>query len=248
MMGQAEQTVSTHVESETGAAQIAKAQQTGDIELTPEQQATAAAEMAKSMPEGTPPKDIWDKINDMSWPEKLGLGLGLGAGVMGLVQAMTGGGMGSWLMGLLGMGGAAMLAGNAGLLGQDAQGMTQGLTDTVTNGFSGLFGPGESGEQTPPASLGSVAGFDITPERVETALPYLMKLPESMKVNALKALGTSHPGLAKQLNQASGANGHGLTSFLGDMTNETNRRMSAAGIKGNENQQELLRLWQLAQK
>jgi len=261
MMGQAEQTVSTHATSEAGAAQIANAQQTGDVDLTPEQQATAEAELTKTMPDGTPPEGIWEQFNQMEWPEKLGLGLGLGAGVMGLVQAMTGGGIGSWLMGLLGMGGAAMLAGNAGMLGQDAQGVTQGLTDTVTNGLSGLlgsatdgisglFGPGESGEQTPPASLGSIAGFDITPDRIESVLPLASQLSDSVKVPMMQKFLAAKPEIAEKLKQATG-NGSLLNtakSWIGDVFGETGRQLDAYGIKGDKNQQEFLRVVNLAQQ
>lgn len=64
------------------------------------------------------------QFNAMPMEAKIGMGLGLAGGIMSLMQALNGGGIGSFLLGALGLGGAGALAAGSGMLGADAQKLT----------------------------------------------------------------------------------------------------------------------------
>lgn len=132
----------------------------GDAQAADALKAQVAQDMAS---QGMDQNTIMSKLQSMSMPEMIGLALGLGSAAMGLINIMSGeGGIGSWLMTILGLGGAGMLAGNAGLLGEGAQNFTQGMSNQAGNLLGGLFGAGDSGQQqlnlTPEANQ-SIADF-----------------------------------------------------------------------------------------
>lgn len=68
---------------------------------------------------------LMTQFNEMDPMAKVALGLGLGTGVIGLISGLMGGGIGSFLLGALGLGAAGFMGANAGMFGQDAQTFTQ---------------------------------------------------------------------------------------------------------------------------
>lgn len=71
--------------------------------------------------------ESFGKMDPMS---QIAMSVGLGAGVLGLLGGMGGGGIGSFLLGALGLGAAGFMGANAGMFGQDAQNFAQ---DTMFN-------------------------------------------------------------------------------------------------------------------
>lgn len=131
----------------SGNEEVAKALETG--EMTPGMQETGTAELAKN---GFSMEQIPEMWNNMDTPMKWLLGLGVTLGGIGLISALSDGGIESWLMAALGLGGAGAAAAGAGMFGEGAQ-----------NAISGLFGSQGSGEQAPqPATsdAGEQGWFD----------------------------------------------------------------------------------------
>lgn len=61
------------------------------------------------------------QFNAMPMEAKIGMGLGLAGGLMSLMQGLNSGGIGNFLLGALGIGGAGALAAGGGMLGSGAQ-------------------------------------------------------------------------------------------------------------------------------
>ena len=213
--------------SDAGKAELAHGQKTGDV--SPQMSQKIQDNMTK---QGFGVEQIAEGFKSMSFFEKLAMGVGLGAGAIGLIQAFTGGGIGSWIMGLLGLGGAAFMASNSGMLGQGAQDLTQGLTNKVT----GMFGPGESGEQK-PSTMQSIS---------KVGLPLLLNSPDAVSTPALRALSKMHPQLASKMDTAIGHGGMGnaFMSLMGDITGQRRKLMGQYGLNDKQ-QQELMRRWSL---
>ena len=143
---------------------------------------------------------------------------GLSLGAIGVISALTdeNGGIGGWLMALLGLGAAAGVAGHEGLLGQGAQDLTQGLTD----GGKQLVGAG--GETT------------INPA-VTQALSNISVIPDAALPTMLGAVPAMSPDLAKQLDRAAGVGswGNQALSALGGLGGDsglTSQAMQKYGI------------------
>jgi hypothetical protein len=105
------------------------------------QQAVAAAQNNPDSPPPTDPQGYGKFIND-TWSQavgvfremdpmmQLGMSLGLGTGLLGLLGGLGGDGIGTFLMGALGLGAAGFMGANAGMFGQDAQNFAK---DTMFN-------------------------------------------------------------------------------------------------------------------
>ncbi len=93
---------------------------------------------------GLDPQSAGQAAGNMDFGSQLAMWLGLGLGTIGIINALTDseGGIGDWLMGLLGLGIGGGLAAHQGYLGQDAQKMTQDAVGQAGDMFSGLFGGG----------------------------------------------------------------------------------------------------------
>jgi hypothetical protein len=189
-------------------------------------------------------KGMWSQMN--AWDHALLWG-GAGVGILGLVNAMSGeGGIGSWIMGLLGMMGAAIPLARHGMLGQGAQGLVQGAQD-IGGGYLNRFLDGSQDQQgaagdqgvtgdtgaqgQPSLSAGNMGGFmkmltdTVGPEQADKVM-----------AGAISQFAT--PEQMKQLNRGAGVGGFGnkAMGWLGGLTGETNRQMGEYGF--NPTQQE----------
>ncbi len=232
---------STHIKAafgnEAAQAELANVAKGGD--LSPAAQQDVAK---KVMQETGDEKTTMGILGNMGGWEKLALFGGLGLGALGLVQAMSGdGGIGGWLMTILGLGAAGFAAGNAGLLGEGAQQLTQGIGEQAGNMTSGLFGPGESGEQKSPLAGGADS---FMKKYGPTALKWM---PDSLSTPALKYLAEQNPELASKLDMATGNSNvvGNLLGFGGGLTGYTDNALAQYGFKTPEQQEDLFRRWSL---
>jgi hypothetical protein len=109
--------------------------------------------VAAQNPEAAQDPTFWDNITQgwegMDPGSKALMVIGGGLGLLGLVNAMSGeGGIGDWLLAALGLGGAAAMAGNAGMMGPEAQQMLGGFGQQISGMLPGFMG----GNQTPAAA------------------------------------------------------------------------------------------------
>jgi len=196
------------------------------------------------------PQQAQGLLDGMTGWEKLGLFGGLGLGAVGLITAMSGeGGFGGWLMTILGLGAAGYAAGNAGMLGEGVQGMTQGINDQVGGMVGGLFGPGESGEQQPPESPGMLSNLksQATDGMASMAPQVLRHLPDAVAGPMLEQYAASNPEIAKKLDMATGHSGLGgnIMGWAGGLMGMDEKQMAEAGFTTPEQQEDLLRRWAL---
>lgn len=206
-----------------------QALQTGEVPEPMAQKAVAAWTDA-----GYDVETAYNNFNNMDLPSKLILGAGLGLGVLGLVQAMSGeGGVGSWLMGALGLGTAAFMGGQAGLFDQGAMDLTGGLSQATGQ----MFGPGESGQQQPinPLLQKGLQGFlssdlSTSPNAAAGLQPMMGMIPEPIQ---------------QQLDMAAGHGswGNKAMSWLGDITGQRQRLMQDRLGLNPQQQDRLLNLW-----
>lgn len=112
-------------------------------------QAAANAAAANAPPATTPQEfgaqqnsmaQAWtnavDGFNKMDPMMQIGMGLGLGTGVLGLLSGLGGGGIGSFLLGALGLGAAGFMGANAGMFGESGQ----NFADDVMLGVGSMLG------------------------------------------------------------------------------------------------------------
>jgi hypothetical protein len=103
-------------------------------------------------------QDAWQHVSAMPWQQQAPLWLGLGLGTYGLLHGLFGkeGGIGDWLMGLVGLGTAAGMAARGGAFGQGAQQAVHGAVGGIGNWLNGMLqgkaGPQQAGGQ-PAATL-----------------------------------------------------------------------------------------------
>lgn len=175
----------------------------------------------------------------MSPWEHVGLWGGLGMGALGLINAMSGeGGIGSWMMSLLGLGAAGLTAANAGMFGGDAQEMAGG----VVQGGKDLAG-GVSDLATGSGVTGEVPGY------VKTMLQGMDHVPDAEIKPMLQTYADSNPDVAKQLDRASGHGswGNSFMSFMGDISGQKDRLMEQKLGLNPEQNKRLLQLWKQIQ-
>lgn len=194
------------------------------------QQALATGELPPPMADkalsawtdaGFDPQKAMNIVGQMGLAEKILLGAGLGLGVLGLIRSLSGeGGVGSWLLSALGLGTAAFIGGNNGLLGQTAQQAAGGIKNTAT-GMAGSVAQ----------SLIPKVMSMLSDEQLSQMMPYLDQyLPAEQR---------------KLLDQASGRGGgmNNLTAMLGGVTGQTANGLSEFGLTDPEQQQRLLQQW-----
>lgn len=178
-------------------------------------------------------------FSQMSPWEHVGLWGGLGMGALGLINAMSGeGGIGSWMMSLLGLGAAGLTAANAGMFGGDAQEMAGG----VVQGGKDLAG-GVSDLATGSGVTGEVPGY------VKTMLQGMDHVPDAAIKPMLQMYADSNPDVAKQLDRASGHGswGNSFMSFMGDISGQKDRLMEQKLGLNPEQNKRLLQLWKQIQ-
>lgn len=122
---------------------------------TPEQAAAAldnlANATAKENPEAAKAPDFMQNLTkqytEMDPGSKALMFIGGGLGLLGLANALGGeGGIGDWLLAILGIGTAAGVAGGAGMFGQDAQKMIGGMGSQLM----GMLPGGQQKSKLPP--------------------------------------------------------------------------------------------------
>jgi len=210
--------------TEVGKQEVATVTATGA--LSPEGDKTAFGNLAKELPESLEQaKGIYDNMD--GWG-KFALWGGVGLGAIGLINAMTGeGGIGSWMMALLGLGTAATAAGHGGLLGESAQKFTQNATTGV--------GDMLRGEQKPPTGAETLRNSGIQAG---------MQMPDVAIAPFLKMIPEKFPDLAKELDTGAGVGGlqNSGMSYLGDVFGATDARFAKYGLSPEQGQR-LLGLW-----
>ncbi len=231
---QAKQQLAGSLETPEGQAEAAAAAKNGT--LSPEGQQKAVAALTG---EGYDWEQASKTVQNMDGWEQLGLWGGLGMSALGLLHAMSGGGgIGSVIMSLLGLGVAGFTAGKAGLLDQGSQDLTQGLSDSMMGGSSPEISP------TIKASLPTLLG-DAKGTLGETAGGWLNSGRDAAANMALKQLATSHPQIAQQLDRAAGTGswGNAALAQFGDMTGMRQNMMQDKLGLNPQQQDKLLKLW-----
>ena len=188
--------------------------------------------------QGMKPEGIFGFLENMSGWEKFGLAAGLGVTALGLVNMVSGnGGIGSMIMSVLGLGGAAYAAANSGVFGEGAK----NLRGDVDRGFGDLVSGGGQ-------ALGLGGGPEISPgaeKMMKQFAPSIMSLPPAALKPILSYIRANHPGVTKQLNMASGDGswGNAALSFLGDISGQRQRMMQDRLGLNPQQQDKLLGLW-----
>ena len=131
------------------------------------QQAVTAAQNNPDAPPPTDPQDYGKFIND-TWNQavstfremdpmmQLGMSLGLGTGLLGLLGGLGGGGIGTFLLGALGLGAAGFMGAGAGMFGQDAQNFADDMKYNVGS-FLGMIPEVNKNELAPLLSANPIA-------------------------------------------------------------------------------------------
>lgn len=94
-------------------------------------QANAAAAPQNPQDFGGWMNQMVTQFQSMDPMSQIGMGLGLGAGVLGLLSGLGGGGIGSFLLGALGLGAAGFMGANAGMFGEGGQNLADDLKFNV---------------------------------------------------------------------------------------------------------------------
>ncbi len=164
-------------------------------------------------------KNMWGQMTP--WDHALLWG-GAGIGILGLVNAMTGeGGIGSWIMGILGLLGAAVPLARHGVFGQGAQQLTSGLSDMGQQSLG--IGSGS------PEAVADEKGSPFA-KHMGGALSLLTGAVGEEDANKILMSAINQyasPEQQQMLNRGAGVGGFGnmAMSWLGDLTGKTNRRM-----------------------
>ncbi len=182
--------------------------------------------------QGHDPRTAMQIVQQMDPGQQLLMAAGLGIGAVGLISALAGGGgTMSFVMAALGLGTAAGVGANAGLLGQGPQQFMQGILHQ---------GQGQS----PPAAGGG-RGPAVNPRAIGPAVQALTR-SQDMSPDAWRGvLGLVPPEMAGSLDQAIGHGGMGnqLASWYGQLTNTTGRQLAEMGITDPQAQQQFLNHW-----
>lgn len=190
----------------------------GENPLDPQEVDTAAAQAVAEQTGDQ--QGAWDAIQNMDFMQKALLWGGLGLGAVGLISAMTSeeGGIMPWLLTILGLGGAAFGAANAGLLGQEAQDFTQPIRqggEDLTSGLADTLGGSQPLQKIDPWTA-----------------KFMGVMPDSLLERYLIGRARKDPQLATNLDRAIGHGswGNSVLSFMGDVTGQTNQAFRDAGI------------------
>jgi len=173
-----------------GGAEIEALNNTND--LTP-----AAREEVKHslLQEGVDAEKLGGWYDRLGAAEKFALWGGVGLTTLGLLGVMNEGGIGSWLAAILGVGAVGLTAGQSGLLGDTAQGMSQQITKPL----------GAAATSLTDSAVGAVTG---SPTAMRALSPVLNSLPESVFDQLLTKMRTSSPEDAADLDFATGSIGN----------------------------------------
>lgn len=228
MLNQAGDFAKSIFSSSEGQATVAEAQAGGLSE--PRQQ-----EAYKNLVDEVGPDDakgMWGQMT--AWDHALLWG-GAGVGILGLINAMSGkGGIGSWIMGILGLLGAAIPLARHGVFGQGAQELTQNLSDMGGNYLSQFTGQGQDQGQTQPQAPAAGMNMGSLMKAVTDAVG-----PENAdKVMAKVISQFATDEQRNKLNRGAGVGGFGnkAMGWLGGFTGKTDRQMREQGF--NPGQQE----------
>lgn len=206
------------------AAQIADIIRTGEIPESMQQVGVKAL-----VESGHPLQQAWQTFQSLDPAQRLILSAGVGVGVLGLLNAVVGsGGLGSWLISLLGLGAAAYTGYNAGWFGGGQAPAPGGANPQAAAG-----GPSPNA-----ATASALSGVDIE-SLAKQILPVLAnESPESLPA-VTNLIRTLAPDKAKQLDRLysftpdvvekyTGVRGSTLKNQLGLTTPEQQRAFSAA--------------------
>lgn len=228
MLGQAGDFAKSIFSSSEGQATVAEAQ-TGEISEPKQQVGLKNLEGEVGLEAA---KNMWGQMTP--WDHALLWG-GAGIGILGLINVMTGeGGIGSWIMGILGLLGAAIPLARHGVFGQGAQELTQNLSDMGGNYLSQFTGQGQDQGQTQPQAPAAGMNMGSLMKAVTDAVG-----PENAdKVMAKVISQFATDEQRNKLNRGAGVGGFGnkAMGWLGGFTGKTDRQMREQGF--NPGQQE----------
>lgn len=163
-----------------GKQELAQLQQTGD--LSPKANETVKYNLLN---EGFDAEKIGEWYGNLGGAEKFALWGGVSMTVLGLMHAMNGGGVGSMLAALLGLGTVGLTAGQSGLFGGGAQEQSQKITKPIGSAVTGGLTAVASKALSNPAILKAVAPyFDHLPDSALQTMQEHMRQstdPEMMK-------------------------------------------------------------------
>lgn len=205
--------------SSEGQAEADSVLKNGQLSSTGQQQAQTA--LTK---DGYNWQQAGDTLSKMSPWEQLGLYGGLGVSALGLLHVLSGGGgLGSLMMSLLGLGAAGFTAAKTGLLDQGSKDWATGMQNSASGAVNSMMGKpnqAQPGKPPVPGQAGQPQAFNM--QAMKSVLPTLIDhaSPESMM--PLMAEAAKNPEIAQQLDGAAGT-GSGFTglwnagkSFIGD--------------------------------
>lgn len=197
--------VSGAVTTAAGATELEALKKSGKLTPQGQQQATDALAGEGRYDWG----QAAETVKNMDGWEQLGLWGGIGMAGLGLLHALSGGGgVGSLLMGALGLGAAGFTLGQAGLFGQQGKDITAGLTDAAGSMFgqqspeaapAGTAPP--TGEQ--PGMMASAVEIMQNPAAaIPKAVASLPEQPNTATRTILRTLAAADPAKAKRMDDA----------------------------------------------
>jgi hypothetical protein len=216
--------------SPEGRAVLQSVEQTGELPA-------AADKLAKYniMQEGFDADKIGQWYNQLGGTEKFALWGGVSMTMLGLVQALNGGGVGSWLTALLGLGTAGLTAGQSGLFGE----APQQAAETVTKPVGGMV---ESGMNSMKDMVGNVLK---KPGVIKALTPMLSSLPDSAVTMLQKQLRQYNPPAAAELDAATNTAGFfgGLNAMSGYGKGQAMQRLTTEYGFSEDQAARWLKLW-----
>jgi hypothetical protein len=162
--------------------------------------------------------------------QKYALWGGIGVAGLGLVNAMVGeGGLGSWIMSLLGVGAAGLAAANGGMLGDGAKEMSESLI--------------QGGQDATRSVQNAASSEPLSPFKQQALQTALAGGPLGAK--ALTMFADRNPAIAEQLDQAIGHGGivNAGISFIGDISGQRNRLMQQRLGLSPDQSKKVLQIW-----
>jgi len=249
-----------------GAAELGALKNTG--KLSPDGQQKAMTALTEN---GYDWDHAQNTIMNMDGWEQLGLWGGLSLTALGLLHALGGeGGVGSLLIGMLGLGAAGFTAAKTGLLDQGSQDMANSM-QTAVMGEPSAAPPATPAAPPAAASAGAPGMIDQLKtkavdtwnnakpklqagafEAIKPQIPSMIdKMPDQPDPTTAKMLlSLVPPDAAAELDMAIGHGGAGnaIASFLGDFGNTTQKRMTERLGTTPEQNDKLLRQWAYARK
>lgn len=192
--------------------------------------------------------DAWEAVKGMEPWQQLLLATGVSLGGIGLFQALAGeGGLGSWLMALLGFGAAAGVAAGGGAFGPDAQNFVQSFLPGGSQTPPGIAPPA-----TNPATAASPLSQSAPAQPAPGGMPQVMmqqmvRLPDGPLLAAMQSPAARQmlpADLVQSLDQGAAALRQGGISAW-TATHMAGQRATQYGLKPEDGQR-LLQLWSQA--